>query len=120
MRMSSGSTARSEEGPWGLRSDLIITNALLWVAGAGRVGEPTPEVHLYLYDRYSRLAEHYDRHGNKKKARRLRAKAEAHYNRSGHTGPPFAAAMAMPRRRSPFFTWAVAKTRNSRGPNNAA
>jgi hypothetical protein len=116
----SGSTAHSEEGPWGLRGDLIITNAILWVAGAGRVGEPKPEVHLYLYDRYSRLADHYDRRGNKKKALRLRAKAEAHYNRSGHTGPPFAAAMAMPRPRSPFFTWAVAKDRDRRGPNDAA
>jgi len=118
--MKSGSTAYSKEGPWGLRGDLIITNAILWVAGAGRVGEPKPEVHLYLYDRYSRLAEHYDHRGNKKKALRLRAKAKAHYNRSGHTGPPFAAAMAMPRPRSPFFTWAVAKDRDSRGPNDAA
>lgn len=84
--MTPGSTAHSEEGAWGLRGDLFITNALLWVAGAGRVGEPTPEVHLYLYDRYSRLAEHYDRRGYKKKALRLRAKVEAHYSRSAHTG----------------------------------
>ena len=47
--MESRSTAHSGEGPWGLRGDLIITNAMLWVAGAGRVGEPKPEVHLYLY-----------------------------------------------------------------------
>jgi hypothetical protein len=118
--MKSGSRGSSEEGPWGLRGDLIITNAILWLVGAGRVGEPKPEVHLYLYDRYSRLSDHYDRRGNMKKALRLRAKAEAHYNRSGHTGPPFAAAMAMARPRSPFFTWAVTKDRDSQGPDDAA
>src|SRR5712691_6965016 len=111
VQMKSESMSHSEEGPWELRGDLIITNAILWVAGAGRVGEPTPEVHLYLYDRYWRLADHYERRGNRKKASRLRVKAEAHYKHSGHTGPPFAAAMAMPRPRSPFFTWAVGKDR---------
>jgi hypothetical protein len=117
--MKPGTTARSEDGPWGLRGDLIITNAILWVSTARRVGEPKPEVHLYLYDRYSRLAAHYERRGKREKASRLRAKAEAHYKRSGHTGPPFAAAMAMPRPQSPFFTWAVGK-RDHRDPNNAA
>jgi hypothetical protein len=61
--MTSGSAADSEGGPWGLRGDLIVTRAILWVASARGVGEPKPEVHLYLYDRYSRLAEHYDRRG---------------------------------------------------------
>ena len=93
--------------PWGLRSDLVVTNALLWVVSVRRAGEPKPEVHLYLYDRYWRLAEYYRGHGNRKKAARLYEKAEAHYRRSGRPGPPFAAAMAMPRPRSPFFTWAV-------------
>ncbi len=118
MRMESGSTTHSKEGPWGLRGDLIITNAMLWVAGAGRVGEPRPEVHLYLYDRYWRLADYYERRGNRKKASRLRNKAEAHYKQSGDTGPPFAAAMAMPRPRSPFFTWAVAKGWGRRDPDD--
>jgi hypothetical protein len=117
--MKSGSAVYTEEGPWGLRGDLIITNAILRIVDARRVGEPKPEVHLYLYDRYSRLAEYYDRRGKRKKASRLRAKAEAHYSRSGHTGPPFAAAMAMPRPRSPFFTWAVGR-RDHQGPNDAA
>ena len=117
--MKSKSARHSEDGPWGLRSDLIITNAILWVAGAGRLGEPKPEVHLYLYDRYSRLAGYYERRGNRTRASRLRIKAEAHYRHSGHTGPPFAAAMAMLRPRSPFFTWAVGK-RDYRGPNDAA
>jgi len=118
VRMESRSTTHSKEGPWGLRGDLIITNAILWVAGAGRVGEPRPEVHLYLYDRYWRLADYYERRGNRKKASRLRTKAAAHYKHSGDTGPPFAAAMAMPRPRSPFFTWAVAKGWDRRDPDD--
>lgn len=65
-----------DEGPWELRSDLSVTRTLLWVAGASRRGEPKPEVHLYLYDRYWRLAEHCDRRGNRKKAARLFAKAD--------------------------------------------
>jgi len=109
----------SADGPWALRGDLFVTNALLWVASARRTGEPKPEVHLYLYDRYSRLAEYYARRGNRKKATRLHEKAEAHWRRSGRPGPPFAAAMAMPRPRSPFFTWAVSK-HDPRGPDDAA
>ena len=116
--MKSGSAAGSEEGPWQLRGDLIVTNAILWVVSARRVGEPKPEVHLYLYDRYSRLAEHYQRRGKRKKASRLRAKAEEHYKRSGRTGPPYAAAMAMPRPRSPFFTRAASG--RHRDPDDAA
>jgi hypothetical protein len=118
--MKSGPAAHSDSGPWGLRTDLIVTHALLWLAGARRGGEPKPEVHLYLHDRYSRLAEHYDRRGNGEKAARLRVKAEAHYRRSGHTGPPFAAAMAMSRPRPPFFTRAVAEDRDSRDPKDVA
>jgi hypothetical protein len=44
--MTSGSAADSEGGPWGLRGDLIVTRAILWVASARGVGEPKPEVHL--------------------------------------------------------------------------
>jgi hypothetical protein len=51
--MKSGSAINVEEGPWGLRGDLIVTNALLWVVRARRGGEPKREVHLYLYDRLS-------------------------------------------------------------------
>lgn len=119
-RMKPDSAPASGEGPWGVRGDLIVMNALLWVARAGRAGQPTPEVHLYLYDRYSRLAAHYQRRRNHAKAARLRAKAGAHYKRSGHTGPPFAGAMALAGPRPPFFTWAVAKDQDSRGPHDAA
>ena len=117
--MERGSAAHPDDRPWGLRGDLLVTNALLCVATARRSGEPKPEVYLYLYDRYRRLAEYYARRGKRKKAARLHDKAEAHYRRSGRPGPPFAAAMAMLRPRSPFFTWAVGN-REPRGPDDAA
>lgn len=117
--MSSPATRRSGSGPWGLRADLITIRSLLWLAQARRGGEFQPEVHLYLYDRYWRLAEHYERRGNKRKALRLRIKAEAHYRQSGHDGPPFAAAIAMPVPRPPLFTRAVA-TDPARNPDDVA
>ena len=30
MRMKSGAAGHSEDGPWRLRSDLVVTNAILW------------------------------------------------------------------------------------------
>jgi len=117
--LEQGPASHPDDRPWGLRGDLLVTKALLWVATARRSGEPKPEVHLYLYDRYWRLADYYARRGKRKKAARLHDKAEAHYRRSGRPGPPFAAAMAMPRPRSPFFTWAVGD-REPRGPDDAA
>jgi len=78
------------------------------------------DVHLYLWDRYSRLAAYYQRRGNRRKASRLHAKAAAHFKGSGHTGPPFAAAMAMPRPRPPFFTQATGRQRDDRSPDDVA
>ena len=117
--MQAKTAPHSDDRPWGLGSDLAVTNALLWVVSVRRAGEPKPEVHLYLYDRYWRLAKYYKGRGNRKKAARLYEKAEAHYRLSGRPGPPFAAALAMPQPRSPFFTWAVGN-REPRGPNDAA
>ena len=81
--------------------------------------ELNPEIHLYLYDRYWRLARYHERRGNRQKARRLRAKAAEHYRHTGHDGPPFAVALAMPVPRPPLFTRAVA-TRRIPGPDDAA
>jgi hypothetical protein len=39
--MTSGSAADSEGGPWGLRGDLIVTRALLWVASARGCASPS-------------------------------------------------------------------------------
>jgi hypothetical protein len=95
--MAQSRVTTESESAWRLRAELLSTRALLWVAGAGRWGEAKPEVHLYLYDRYWRLAMHYERQGRLSRAAVLRAKAEHHYRESGHDGPPFAAALAMPR-----------------------
>src|SRR5262249_45194585 len=111
--------SESKDRPWRLRADLLTTHGLLWVTRAGRGYELKPEVHLYFYDRYWRLAQYHERRGAKKKAIRLRAKAEAHYRRSGHDGPPFAAALAMPVPRPSLFTSAMA-TRSTDHPNDAA
>ncbi len=99
------------ESLWRLRADVVSTRALLWVAGAGRYGDPTTEVHLYLYDRYWRLARHHERLGHHRRATALRAKAEAHYRCSGHDGPPFEAALAAAPPRPPILTRAVASSR---------
>jgi len=97
---------------WRLRVDVLSTHALLWLAGAGRTGEPVPEVHLYLYDRYWRLAKYYERRGNARKAAAMRSKAEVHYHDSGHDGPPFAA-VAMQRPARPSRTPAAMNPRES-------
>ena len=103
------------QSPWALRADVLSTRVLLWLAGGGRLGEPTPDVHLYLYHRYWRLAEYHARCGHAQRAARSRRKAEEHYQQSGHDGPPFAAAMALAIPRPLLFTRAVAEP-----PDNAA
>ncbi len=106
------------ESAWGLRVDLLSTRVLLWVATAGRSGELRPEVHLYLYDRYRRLAVHHERRGRPSRAALLRAKADSHYRESGDDGPPFAAALAMPRPRA--FTSIEAVGRQVKGDDDDA
>ena len=86
--------ATSSDSLWSLRFDLLSAAVRVWVASVGRNAVLRPEAHLYFYDRYSRLAEAYDRRGRHAKAEQCRAKAEEH-NSGG--GPPYAAAMALPR-----------------------
>lgn len=95
MRTSSAGRVNS----WRIHADWLSVRALLWVAMAGRRGELDlrPEVHLFLYERYWRLAEIYERKGSGVKAGRSRKKAEHHWSLSGGDGPPFAAALAMGR-----------------------
>ena len=108
-----------ETPPWRLRADILSTHALLWVAGAGRSGDPLPEVHLYLYDRYWRLSEYHASHGRQVKASKLRRKAEEHYRASGHDGPPFAAAISMSVPRPSVFTRAVSSAHQGNGDDAA-
>src|SRR5260370_21075593 len=69
---------------WRLRYDLAWAKLLLWVAGAGVVGEPKPEVHAYLATLYYELADEHERRGHAEHARRLRLIARDH----GVVGPP--------------------------------
>jgi hypothetical protein len=75
--------------------------------------------HIYFFDRYQPLAACYRRRGHHARARRLQAKADEHYALGGGDGPPYAAAMGMPRPRQWFSTNVVSRSR-FRGPDDAA
>lgn len=97
------------DSPWHLRFELVSTRVLLWFAGAGRVGDPTPEVHRYLANRYARLATYNEGCGHQAKADRLWECAEFHHSLAGPDDPPPAIAVAMPVPQRPTFTDAVAR-----------
>lgn len=103
---------------WSLSLDLLSAKALVWFASWGRDVELTPEAHLFFYDRYLRLANHHRQRGRLDKAERFRAKAEEH-DVGTDDGPPYAAAMAMPRPGRMTVTNAVSKYRLD-GPDDAA
>jgi hypothetical protein len=105
---------------WLLSIDLLTANVLVWVASVGRDVELTPEAHRFFYDRYRRLAEHHRTAGRLGKARRFQTRADTH-NRlgGGLDGPPYAAAMAMPRPGRFTRTDAVSHSRFD-GPDDAA
>jgi hypothetical protein len=106
--------------PWRLRYDLLSTHVLLAVANAGGVGTPRPEVHLFLGDRYERLAEHHRRRGARDRAQALAEKARWHYAQAGFDDDPRAAAMAMPVPRPRIFTDARGRPADGSGPDDAA
>ena len=103
------------ESPWHLRFDLLSAQVLLWLGGAGRIGDPTPEVYRYLADRYARLATYHESRGRRAAARRFWDSAKFHFRLAGpDPGPddaPPAVAMAMPIPQRPTFTDAVARWR---------
>lgn len=92
---------------------------LVWVASVGRDAELTGEADLYFFDRYQRLAICYRRRGNEARARAWEAKAHEHLRHGGWDGPPYAAAMSMPRPRRWLMTDAVSHQRRG-GPRDAA
>jgi hypothetical protein len=105
---------------WLLQIDLLSARALVWVASVGRDADLTPEAHVYFFDRYRRLAEHHRAHGRIARAKRLQAKANEHYRvGGGDAGPPYAAAMAMPRPKPFIHVDAVSRHRTD-GPDDAA
>lgn len=85
------------DSAWRLRVDLASAKVLIWAASVGRDAELSPETHLYLATRYDRLAQIHHLSGLREKARRLARLAAEHYLAGGWSGPPYAAAMAMPR-----------------------
>jgi hypothetical protein len=99
--------------------DLVTAKALVWVATVGRDAELAPEAHIYFFDRYQRLADHHRRRGHTTRARRLQAKADEHFRLGGGDGPPYAAAISMPRPRRWLATDAVSR-HHLRGPDDAA
>jgi hypothetical protein len=103
----------------GLRLDLATASILVWVASVGRDVQLTSEAHLYFFDRYQRLAEYHRLRGHATRARRLQAKANEYYQLGGGDGPPYAAAMGMPRPGHWFSTDAVSRRRFG-GDNDVA
>ena len=109
-----------DESLWLLSADLASAKVLVWFASVGRDAELTPEAHAYFADRYQRLAESHRKRGRIAKAARLRARAEEHRDAAGGPdGPPYAAAMAMPRPARFIRTHAVGTTRGG-WPDDAA
>ena len=103
-----------------LSVDLLTARVLVWIASVGRDAELTPGAHAYFFDRYRRLAEYYRARNRVGKARRFQAKADAHYRVDGGPGgPPYAAAMAMPRPNRFIRTDAVSRSLTD-GPDDAA
>jgi hypothetical protein len=84
---------------WTLSIDLWSAKMLVWLASVGRDAVLTPEAHLFFFDRYRRLANRHRARGRIVKASRLKQKADEHFRAAGGDGPPYAAAMAMPRPR---------------------
>jgi hypothetical protein len=103
----------------GLQLDLMTAKALVWAVSVGRDAELTSEAHIFFFDRYRRLAEYHRGRGHAARARRLQAKADEHYRLGGGDGPPYAAAMGMPRPRHWVATDAVGR-HHLGGPDDAA
>ena len=97
------------DSAWRLRVDLASAKVLIWAARVGRDAELTPDTHLYLATRYERLARIHRLRGRHAKARRLARLAAEHYQAGGWSGPPFAAAMAMPRPKGWVVVDAIAR-----------
>ena len=110
----------AEESTLKLHTDVAWVLSLVWVAKAGRAGEPQPQVHYYLGDRYLRLAERYKAIGSLRRAGVFREKAERHLRASGWDPRPPAAALAMPIPKRPTFTEAIGWYVHPEPPNDAA
>ena len=102
-----------------LTADLLFAKLLVWVAMVGRDADLTQDAHLYFADRYSRLAQVHRLKGRASRTRDLERKAREHLDAAGFDGPPYAAAMALPRPRRFVITDEVSRT-SLDGPDDAA
>jgi hypothetical protein len=93
-----------------VRAELLAANTLAWLADA-RGDELSIDAHVYLFERYQRLADHHRRRGHERRAERLQRKADAHREYFDDGDPPAAAAMAMPRPRPWVVTDAISRPR---------
>ena len=102
-----------------LHSEVVCAPFDLWLAHIAG-GEIEREVHFYVGDRYCRLAEHYERLGWTKTAKRFRLQAEHHLRLSGWNDTPPAVAVAMEVPRPPTFTKAIGRCFRKTPPDDAA
>ena len=103
---------RTRDSRWRLTADLASARVLVWIARFGRETDLTRDAHLFFADRYRRL-------NYLVRAARLERKAQEHHHAAGGDGPPYAAAMALPRPRR-FVTTNAVSTRQLDGPDDAA
>jgi len=104
---------------WSLSFDVASAKAIMWFTSFGRDAELTSELDARLFDRYSRLAAYHLKRGHADKAKRFAAQAKKHRvdepgdgpHLNPPDGPPYAAAMAMPRPRRYVCTNAVGSRR---------
>ena len=97
--------------------DIVLMRVFVWVLGQLFSWAVDPnggilDSHLFLYDRYSDLAEYHRLRGRTAKAEMFAAIADAYYEAApDDDDEPEAAAMAMPVPRRPIRTNAVSTTR---------
>jgi hypothetical protein len=106
-----------EPSPWHLRWDVATTWALVRFVAPFGDRSLRPEVHLFLADRYGKLAQHHRRSGNTRRASVLERKALEHLRLGGGDLPP-AVAVAMPVPRPPRSVNAIGVAPNE--PDDAA
>jgi len=82
-------------------------------------GDTERDVHFYVGDRYWHLAEHYEKRGWIKTAKRFRLQAEHHLRLSGWNDTPPAVAVAMEVPRPPTFTKAIGRRFRKSPPDDA-
>jgi hypothetical protein len=94
---------------WQPLYDLAWLRLLLWVAGAGKIGEPRPEVHACLAKIYYQLSDSCEVRGRTTLAQHFRVLARKHDLAGPPPELPPAAAMAQAVPQPPIVTEAFGK-----------